>query len=99
MIAQIQTFGRARDRLRADEAMLHARQLALGHLRVVAQERLRDDEAEHGIADELESLVVQKARAHFLAGADALVGPGAVRQGAREQRAVLNSCRSALSSA
>ena len=55
-------------------------QLALGEVGVVAVERVGDDEAEHGVAEELQALVVGQAAV--------LVGVRAVRQGTQKQRLV-----------
>jgi hypothetical protein len=64
------------------------RKLTLGHFRVRAEEGVGDDESEHGVADELERLVVQRARLALAAGPDRLVRPRAVRQRALQKSAV-----------
>ena len=66
--------------------MLHARELALRHPRVRAEERVGDDEAEDGVADELERLVMKAARLFLAARSDLLVRPRAMRDGALKQR-------------
>ena len=57
VLAQSQPARDARQRRRADEPVLHAGEFALGHSRVRAEERVGDDEAEDGVADELQRLV------------------------------------------
>src|SRR5207253_8965560 len=76
---------------RAYKPMLHARQLAFGHIRVSMKKVVSDNKAEHGIADELKRLVMKATRFGFVASADLLVRPRAVREGAFEQRAVVET--------
>src|SRR5205085_3051562 len=81
----------AREHLRADESVLHAREFAFGKLRVRAEEGVGDDEAEHGVADEFERLVVERAGLLLLARAHALVRPRAVRERALKEASVVES--------
>ena len=53
-------FGKARG---ADEIRLHLRQRAFVELGEVAEEHVADHEAEHGVAEELEGLVVTRVLA------------------------------------
>ena len=92
-LAEAEPRGGARQSLRAHQTVLHARQLAFGHLRVRAVEHLGDDEAEHRVADELQRLVVEAAGLLLAAGADVLVSPGAVREGALQECAVREDVR------
>ena len=55
-------------------------QLALGQVGVVAVQRVGDHEPEHGVAEELQALVVGQPAV--------LVRVGAVRQGTQQQRLV-----------
>ena len=55
-----------RQRRRRDERRLHLRLLPFVEVRELAEQHFGDDEAEHGVAEELERLVVDDAAAGIL---------------------------------
>jgi hypothetical protein len=67
-----------RAHLAADDDALDARELALEILREAVEDRLADDDAENGVAEELEPLV----------RGEAVLGNAGVGEGAIEQRQV-----------
>ena len=75
-------FAQPRQRRRRDERRLELRLLPFVVLRELAEEHVGDDEAEHGVAEELHRLVVEHA------AAGVLVDARPVRQRVLEQPAV-----------
>ena len=75
-------FAQPRERRRRDERRLQLRLLPLVVLRELAEQHVGDDEAEHGVAEELHRLVVEHAAARVL------VDARLVRQRVLEQAAV-----------
>ena len=69
MVAEAQPLGHARERRRRDQNGLHLRLLALVVLGELAEQQIGHDEAEHGVAEELERFVVHDAAARVLVGA------------------------------
>ena len=62
-IAQLERGAEARQRIAVDEVRAHARQLALGDPWKSPVQNRRDRAVEHGVADELEPLVMDRAEA------------------------------------
>ena len=77
---------------RVDDALAHAGQRALGQVGEAAEREVGDDPAEHGVAEELEALVAERAR---VLGAPRAVGHRA-RPAARGRR-TRSRCASASS--
>lgn len=80
MLADAELLCEARERRRADEAVLHARQFAFGKIRMTMKQVIGDDHAEHGIANELHRFVVQAAGFRLVARFRLFVRPRAMRQ-------------------
>ena len=80
--AEIDFFGQPRERRRRDDAGLHLRLVALAVGREPREQQIGDDEAEHGVAEELERLVVDDA------AGGVLVRARSVRQRVLEQAEV-----------
>ena len=82
VIAEIETLGDAREAPGRDQRRLDLRLLPFVELRILAIERVRDHEPEHGVAEELERLVVDHA------AGDVLVRARSMRQRVLEQPAI-----------
>ena len=80
VLPEVEDAGDVGEGAHVDDGRAQLGQLPLGQVGVLAVERLGDDETQHGVAEELEALVVGQAAV--------LVGVRAVRQGTQEQRLV-----------
>ena len=90
VLAQIQTFGLPREGRRRDERGLRLRLFSLVEAGKLPEEHVGDDEAEHGVAQELQRFVVVNAAARVL------VGARGVRHRVFEQPAVAEPVRDGL---